>query len=177
MIAIVDRLTGFPEAINAVFPLTQVQTCVVHLLRNSLTYVSRKDLKTMAGALKSLYRAANAEVAEAALNAFEDGPWERKFPAIVGAWRRQRPQVNPFFAYPPEVRKMVYTTNQIEALNSKLRRAVRTRGHFPSDDAALKLIWLQLREVTKDWKMPSREWQVARAQFTRLFGDRFDRMN
>ncbi len=126
-------------------------------------------------ALKEIYRATDAEAAAIALNDFEEGPWGRKFPAITAAWRRQWTQVIPFFAYQPEVRRMIYTTNQIEALNnSKIRRSVRACGHFPSDEAAMKLVWLQLREVTKDWKMPAREWHSARAQFALMFGDRFE---
>ncbi|MEO7774187.1 MAG: IS256 family transposase [Steroidobacteraceae bacterium] len=177
LIAVVDGLKGFPDAINAVFPLTQIQTCIVHLLRNSLEYAGWKDRKYVATALKSIYRAADANAAAIALNEFEEGSWGRKFPAITAAWRRVWTQVIPFFAYPPEVRKMIYTTNQIEALNSKIRRSVRARGHFPSDEAAMKLIWLQLREVTKDWKMPAREWHAARAQFALLFADRFEMFN
>ena len=128
-------------------------------------------------ALKQIYRAPDADAAAVALNEFEQGPWGRKFPAITAAWRRVWTQVIPFFAYPPEVRRMIYTTNQIEALNSKIRRSVRARGHFPSDEAAMKLIWLQLREVTKDWKMAAREWHAARSQFALLFGDRFETFN
>ena len=174
LIAIVDGLKGFPDAINAVFPDTQIQTCIVHLIRNSLDYAGWKDRKALASALKDIYRAIDADAAEAVLNAFAEGPWGRKFPAITAAWRRQWMQVIPFFAFPSEVRRMIYTTNQIEALNSKLRRSFRARGHFPSDDAATKLIWLQLREVSKDWKMPAREWHSARAQLSLLFGERFD---
>jgi putative transposase len=174
LIAVVDGLKGFPDAINAVFPQTQVQGCIVHQLRNSMEYAGWKDRKPVATALKNVYRAADADAAAIALTEFEEGPWGRKYPAITAAWRRNWTQVIPFFAYPPEVRKMIYTTNAIEALNSKIRRSVRARGHFPSDEAAMKLIWLQLREVTKDWKMPAREWHAARAQFALLFGDRFE---
>jgi putative transposase len=174
LIAVVDGLKGFPDAINAVFPETQIQTCIVHLLRNSMDYAGWKDRKPVATALKEVYRAADAQAAAAALAEFEEGPWGRKYPAITAAWRRNWEQVIPFLAYPPEVRRMIYTTNAIESLNSTLRRSVRARGHFPSDEAALKLIWLQLREVTKNWKMPAREWHAAKAQFALLFGDRFE---
>ena len=174
LIAVVDGLKGFPDAINAVFPQTQIQTCIVHLLRNSMDYAGWKDRKPVSTALKNVYRAADADAAASALAEFEEGPWGRKYPAITAAWRRVWTQVIPFFAYPPEVRRMIYTTNAIEALNSKIRRSVRARGHFPSDEAAMKLIWLQLREITKDWKMPAREWHAARAQFALLFGDRFE---
>jgi putative transposase len=173
LIAIVDGLKGFPEAINAVFPETQIQTCIVHLIRNSLDFCSWKDRKPVAKELKSIYQAEDAEAAAVALKEFEDGPWGQKFAAIGAAWHRHWTHVIPFYAYPREVRKMIYTTNAIESLNSVLRRAVRTRGHFPSDEAATKLIWLRLRELTKKWKMPAREWSAAKAQFAVVFGDRF----
>jgi putative transposase len=174
LIAIVDGLKGFPEAINAVFAETQIQTCIVHLIRNSLDFCSWKDRKPVAQELKTIYRAADAQAAAVALQEFEDGPWGKKFAAITAMWRRHWVHVIPFFAYPPEVRKMIYTTNSIESLNAKLRRSVRIRGHFPNDEAAMKLIWLQLREITKNWKMPPREWSAAKAQFAVVFGDRFE---
>jgi putative transposase len=174
LIAIVDGLKGFPEAINAVFPETQIQTCIVHLIRNSLGFCSWKDRKPVAKELKTIYRAEDAEAAAAALKEFEEGPFGQKFAAITAMWRRNWAYVIPFFAYPQEVRKMIYTTNAIESLNAKLRRSVRIRGHFPSDEAAMKLIWLQLREITKNWKMPPREWSAAKAQFAVVFGDRFE---
>ena len=149
LIAIVDGLKGFPEAINAVFPETQIQTCIVHLTRNSLDFCSWKDRKPVARELKNIYRAEDADAAAVALKEFEEGPWGQRYAAIGAAWRRQWTHVIPFFAYPQEVRKMIYTTNAIESLNSTLRRAVRARGHFPSDEAATKLIWLRLRELTK----------------------------
>jgi len=173
LIAVVDGLKGFPEAINSVFPETQIQTCIVHLIRNSLDFCSWKDRKPVAKELKKIYRAEDAQAAAAALQEFEDGPWGQKFVAIGTAWRRHWTHVIPFFAYPQEVRKMIYTTNAIESLNSTLRRAVRARGHFPSDEAATKLIWLRLRELIKKWKMPAREWSAAKAQFAVVFGDRF----
>jgi len=174
LIAVVDGLKGFPEAINAVFAETQIQTCIVHLIRNSLDFCSWKDRKPVAQELKTIYRAEDAQAAAAALQEFEDGPWGKKFAAITAMWRRHWAHVIPFFAYPPEVRKMIYTTNSIESLNAKLRRSVRIRGHFPNDEAAMKLIWLQLREITKNWKMPPREWAAAKAQFAVVFGDRFE---
>jgi len=174
LIAVVDGLKGFPDAINAVFPQAQIQTCIVHLLRNSMDYAGWKDRKPIAMALKAVYRAVDAEAAASALTEFEEGSWGRKYPAITAAWRRNWSEVIPFFAFPQEVRRIVYTTNAIESLNSTIRRSVRTRGHFPSEEAAIKLIWLQLREVTKDWKMPAREWHAAKAQFALLFADRFE---
>jgi putative transposase len=173
LIAVVDGLKGFPEAINAACPQTQVQTCIVHLLRTSLAFVSYADRREVVAALKPIYTAATAEAALEALDAFEAGPWGRKYPAIAPAWRRQWAQVIPFFAYPPEVRRIIYTTNAIESLNSKLRSAVRGRGHFPSDEAAIKLLYLVLRQVSQGWKMPQREWTAATTQFAILFGDRF----
>jgi putative transposase len=174
LIAVVDGLKGFPEAINAVFAETQIQTCIVHLIRNSLDFCSWKERKAVAQELKTIYRAEDAQAAAAALQEFEDGPWGKRFAAITAMWRRHWAQVIPFFAYPPEVRKMIYTTNAIESLNAKLRRSVRIRGHFPNDEAAMKLIWLQLREITKNWKMPPREWAAAKAQFAVVFGNRFE---
>jgi len=173
LIAVVDGLNGFPDAINAVFPQTQVQTCIVHLLRHALSFASWKDRRELAAALRPIYTAVNAAVAADALDAFADGPWGRKYPAIAPAWRRQWQQVIPFFAYPPDVRRIIYTTNAIESLNSKLRTAVRSRGHFPNDEAATKLLFLVLRQVSREWKMPPREWAAARTQFAVMFGDRF----
>jgi putative transposase len=173
LIAVVDGLKGFPDAILAVFPETTVQTCIVHLLRLSLDFVSYKDRKAVATALKDIYRAIDATTAEAALTAFETGEWGRKYPAIGQSWRRAWGEVIPFYAFPAEVRRILYTTNAIEALNSKLRRAVRARGHFPTDEAALKLLFLVLNRAEKEWTMPAREWCMAKAQFAVLFGERF----
>ena len=173
MLAVVDGLKGFPEAITAVFPEAVVQTCIVHLLRNSMDFVSWKDRKPLASALKGIYRAVDAKAAEAALTAFEDSEWGRRYPAIGQSWRRAWSEVIPIFAFPDEVRRIVYTTNAIEALNAQLRRAVRARGHFPSDDAATKLLYLILNRSEKEWKMPPREWSMAKAQFAVLFGERF----
>lgn len=173
MLAVVDGLKGFPDAITAVFPQAVVQTCIVHLLRNSMDFVSWKDRKPLAAALKSIYRAVDAKAAEEALSAFEAGEWGLRYPAIGQSWRRVWTEVIPFFAFPDEVRRIIYTTNAIEALNSKLRRAVRARGHFPSDDAATKLLYLILNRSEKEWKMPPREWTMAKAQFAVLFGERF----
>ncbi len=175
LVAVVDGLKGFPEAIAAVFPDATVQTCIVHLLRQSLAFVSYKDRKAVAAALKDIYRAMDAAAGEAALAAFEEGPWGRKYPAIGPGWRRAWGEVVPFYAFPAEVRRLLYTTNAIEALNSKLRRAVRARGHFPTDEAALKLLFLVLNRAEKEWRMPPGEWAMARAQFAVLFGERFTR--
>lgn len=173
LIAVVDGLKGFPEAINAVFPETIVQTCIVHLIRNSMSFASWKDRKLIAQALRSVYRAETPEAGLAALEAFEEGHWGRKHPAIAQSWRRHWAQVIPFFAFPEGVRRIIYTTNAIEALNSKIRRAVRTRGHFPGDDAAMKLLYLVLNHAADEWKRPPREWGEAKSQFAVIFGERF----
>ncbi|WP_229710738.1 IS256 family transposase, partial [Novosphingobium indicum] len=165
LIAVVDGLKGFPDAINAVFPQTVVQTCIVHLIRNSMGFASWKDRKAIAASLRSIYRAENAETGLAALEAFEAGPWGQKYPAIPQSWRRHWEQVIPFFAFSAPIRRMIYTTNAIEALNSKLRRAVRTRGHFPGDEAAMKLLYLVLNHAAEEWKRPPREWFEAKTQF------------
>jgi putative transposase len=173
LIALVDGLKGFPEAITAVFPQAQVQTCVVHLIRHSLAFVSYKDRRAVAATLKQIYKAKDADAGKAALEDFSEGHWGKKYPAIAQSWRRNWSEVTPFFAFPDEVRRIIYTTNVIESLNAKLRRAVRTRGHFPTDDSALKLLFLVLNLATKEWKMPPREWCMAKAQFAILFEDRF----
>ena len=173
LIAVVDGLKGFPEAINAAFPQTLVQTCIVHLLRNALAYVSWQDRKHVVAALKPIYKAPTADAALVALDEFAAGPWGKKYPAIAPIWRRQWEQVIPFFAFPEEVRKIIYTTNAIESLNSTLRTAIRSRGHFPNDEAAMKLLYLALRGVSRKWKNAQREWTAAMTQFAMMFGDRF----
>ena len=173
LIAVVDGLKGFPEAINAAFPQTLVQTCIVHLLRNALAYVSWQDRRQVVAALKPIYQAPTADAARLALDAFEAGPRGRKYAAIAPLWRRQWDQVIPFFAFPAEVRRIIYTTNAIESLNSTLRTAVRSRRHFPTDEAAIKLLYLVLRRVSKDWKMAQREWTAAITHFAIMFGERF----
>ena len=173
LVAVVDGLKGFPEAINATFPETVVQTCIVHLLRHCMNFASWKDRKHVARALKAVYRAGDAEAGLAALAEFEAGPWGEKYPAIAQSWRRNWDHVIPFFAFPEAVRRMIYTTNAIESLNAKIRRAVRTRGHFPSDDAATKLLYLVLNHAAQAWKRPPREWTEAKTQFAIIFGERF----
>ena len=173
LIAVTDGLKGMPEALGAVFPRTTLQTCIVHLIRNSLDYASWKERKPLAAALRPIYAAATAEEALAALDAFEEGEWGRKFPTVVAAWRRAWDRVIPFFAFPPEIRRLIYTTNAIESVNARLRKIIKTRGHFPSDDAASKLIWLALRNITADWGRPAHHWKEAMAQFAILYDDRF----
>ena len=173
LIAVVDGLKGFPEAINAVFPQTVIQTCIVHLIRHSLEFVSWKDRKLVVPALKAIYRAKNAEAGLKALAEFEASFWGQRYPAIAQSWQRNWEHVVPFFAYPESVRRIIYTTNAIEALNAKLRRAVRARGHFPNDDAAMKLLYLVLNNAADEWKRPPREWFEAKTQFAIVFGERF----
>ena len=173
LIAVTDGLKGIGEALAAVFPATTLQTCIVHLIRNSLDFASWKERKLLAAALRPIYTASSAEAAAAELEAFERGPWGRKFPTVVAAWRRAWDRVIPFFAFPPEVRRVIYTTNAIESIHARLRKIIKTRGHFPSDDAATKLIWLALRNITADWGRAAKEWREAMNQFAIAYGDRF----
>ncbi|MEW5891470.1 MAG: IS256 family transposase [Pseudomonadota bacterium] len=172
LIAVVDGLKGFAEAIQTVFPKTTVQTCIVHLIRAGLAYASWKDRKQVAVALRPIYTAPSAEAAAAALAAFEAGPWGKKYPPIAQAWRRAWEHVIPFFAFAPDVRRIIYTTNAIESLHMQLRKILKARGHFPSDDAATKLIWLALRNIMADWTRPPREWTAAMNQFAIAYPDR-----
>jgi putative transposase len=173
LIAVTDGLKGMAEALEAVYPATTLQTCIVHLIRNSLEYASWKERKSLAAALKPIYAAVNAEGAEAALDAFEASEWGERFPMVVAAWRRAWSKVIPFFAFPPEVRRVIYTTNAIESVNARLRKIIKTRGHFPSDEAATKLIWLALRNITADWSQAANNWKAAMKQFAVLYGDRY----
>ena len=173
LIAVTDGLTGMEQALGAAFPKTTLQTCIVHLIRNSLDYASWKDRKPLAAALRPIYTASSAEAAVAALDAFEAGEWGRKFPTVVSAWRRAWDRVIPFFAFPPAVRRVIYTTNAIESVNARVRKIIKTRGHFPNDEAAIKLIWLALRNITADWNMPVHHWKDAMNQFAILYEDRF----
>ena len=173
LIAVTDGLKGIPQALGAVFPATTLQTCIVHLIRNSLDYASWKDRKALAAALKPVYTAVNADSAAQALDEFEAGPWGQRFPNIVATWRRAWDRVIPFFAFPPAVRKLIYTTNAIESLHSQLRKIIKTRGHFPNDDAATKLIWLALRNISANHGRSVREWREAMNQFAILYEERF----
>jgi len=175
LIAVTDGLKGMPEALATVFPATTLQTCIVHLIRNSLAYANWKERKPLASALKPIYTAVSAEAAEAELNAFAEGPWGQKFPTVVVAWRNAWDRVIPFFAFPPAVRKVIYTTNAIESVNAQLRKIIKTRGHFPNDEAATKLIWLALRNITASWSRSAHDWKTAMNQFAILYADRFVR--
>ena len=173
LIAVTDGLKGMGEALGVVYPATTLQTCIVHLMRNSLNYASWKDRKALAAAIRPIYTAPSAEAAEVELDAFEHGPWGQRFPTVVASWRRAWSNVIPFFAFPPEVRRVIYTTNAIESVNARLRKIIKTRGHFPSDDAAAKLIWLALRDITTDWGRAANSWKTAMNQFAILYEDRF----
>lgn len=171
-ITVVDGLKGFPQAINAVFPEAQVQTCIVHMIRHSLNFCSYRDRREVAKDLKQIYRAETVEMAAVRLDEFEE-KWGGKYPPIAQSWRRNWEQIIPFFAYPEAVRKIIYTTNAIESLNMSLRKIIKNRGHFPSDDAAAKLLYLALRNVAKKWTMPATTWKAALNQFAILFQNRF----
>lgn len=173
LIAVVDGLKGFPEAITGTFPDCVVQTCIVHLIRYSMQFASWKERKALAQALRPIYAAVSAEAAAAELEAFERGPWGEKYPAVTASWRRRWSEVIPFFAFSPEVRRIIYTTNAIESLHSQVRKAIRNKGHFPSDEAATKLIYLALQNIAAKWKRPPKEWHAAKAQLAIQFGERF----
>lgn len=174
LIAVTDGLKGMPEALATVFPATTLQTCIVHLIRNSLDYASWKDRKALAAAIKPIYTALSAEAAWAELEAFAQGLWGQKFPTVAAAWQRAWDRVIPFFAFPPAVRRVIYTTNAIESINARLRKIIKTRGHFPSDEAATKLIWLALRNITADWGRAAKDWKEAMNQFAILYAERFE---
>src|SRR3954447_6007812 len=161
LIAVTDGLKGMAEALGAVYPATTLQTCIVHLIRNSLDFANWKERKPLAAALRAIYTAPSAEAAGAALEAFERGPWGVKFPTVVASWRRAWAHVIPFFAFPPEVRRVIYTTNALESVHAQLRKIIKTRGHFPNDDAATKLIWLALRNITAKWERGAPSWRTA----------------
>ena len=169
-IACVDGLKGFPEAIESVFPKTQVQLCIVHMVRNSLRYVPWKERKQVSSDLKAIYRASTVEQAEQALSDFE-GKWE-KYATIAKSWRANWQGIITFFAFPEDIRKAIYTTNAIESLNMSLRKVTKNRGSFPNDDAAVKLLYLALRNIIKKWTMPIRDWGKAINQFAIIFEGR-----
>jgi putative transposase len=171
-IACVDGLTGFPDAIAGVFPHSKVQLCVVHLVRNSLKYVSWKDKKELASDLREVYRATTTAEAERNLNLFSE-KWDGKYPSISAMWRRHWLNIITFFDYPPEIRKVIYTTNAIESLNMTVRKVIKNKRAFPSDDSMLKLVYLALRNIEKKWTMPIRDWGLAANRFNIEFGDRF----
>lgn len=170
-IACVDGLKGFPEAIETVFPKTEVQLCIVHLVRNCLKYVGYKERKAVADDLRKIYTASTREAAEQELDRFAE-KWDGKFASMAAMWRRNWERVAVFFAYPEEIRRVIYTTNAIESVNMSLRKIIRNRGSFPNDEAALKLIYLALENISEKWTMPIREWKAALNRFAIVFGER-----
>ena len=170
-IACVDGLKGFPDAIEAVYPNTQVQLCIVHQIRNSLRFVSWKERKAVAADLKTIYGAATLKQAEQALEQFAEA-WDKQHPSISKSWRDNWTRLSVFFDYPPQIRKVIYTTNAIESLNASLRQVTKTRRSFPNDDSVLKLLYLALHQIAKKWTMPLRDWKPAMTQFIIMYGDR-----
>ncbi len=175
LIAVTDGLKGMPEALEAVFPQTTLQTCIVHLIRHSLEYASWRDRKTLAAALKTIYGAPSEAAALTALEAFEASPLGQRFPTVSAAWRRAWTQVVPFFAFPPSIRRALYTTNALENVHRQLRKIIKTRGHFPNEDAATKLLWLAIRNITRQWATRQSGWPDVMNAFVILYGDRFTR--
>ncbi len=171
LIAAVDGLTGFPDAIASVFPRTEVQLCIVHMVRNSLRYVPWKNRKAVARDLKKIYSAATAEAAEQALSAFEE-KWSEQYPMAAKSWRDRWENVIPFFGYPEPIRKVIYTTNAIESLNAQLRKVTRKRGAFPTDDSVRKILYLAIQRASKKWTMPIRNWPEALNFFSIVFEGR-----
>jgi len=171
LICCVDGLTGFPDAIEAVFPQSQVQLCIVHMVRHSLKYVSWKERKTVAGGLKAIYSAATVEEAELKLEEFGE-QWDRRYPTISVSWRRHWNEIIPFFAFPPDIRRAIYTTNAIESLNRTMRKIIKNRQAFPTDEAILKILYLALNNASKKWTMPIRNWKPALNQFAIAFEGR-----
>lgn len=171
-IACVDGLTGFPDAIKAVYPKTQVQLCIVHMVRNSLRYVPHKDMKAVAADLKGIYHSVSVEAAKHALDEF-CAKWDEKYPSIGRSWRNKWDNIITLFDYPQEIRKIIYTTNAIESLNSVIRKAIRNRKIFPSDQSALKVVYLAIKQASRKWTMALHDWRAAMNRFAIQFDDRF----
>ena len=171
LIACIDGLKGFPEAIESVFPHTQVQLCIVHMVRNSLRFVSYKDRKMVVADLKDIYQALTEEEALSALKTFET-KWESRYPMIAKSWYTNWERLNTFFAYPQEIRRIIYTTNAIESMNSTLRKVTKNRGSFPNDDAGIKLLYMAIRNIVKKWTMPLQNWGSAINQMSIIFKGR-----
>ena len=171
LIACVDGLKGFPDAISSVFPQTHIQLCIIHMVRNSLKYVSWKDYKAVTSGLKTVYQAPTGESALMALDAFAK-VWDDKYPQISKSWRAHWENLNTLFSYPPDIRKAIYTTNAIESLNSVIRAAIKKRKVFPTDDSVRKVIYLAIKDASKKWSMPIQNWRLAMSRFIIEFGDR-----
>lgn len=173
LIACVDGLKGFPEAINSVYPQTHIQLCIIHMVRNSLKFVSWKDYKGVTAGLKAVYQSPTEEAALMALDAFANA-WDGKYPQISKSWRAHWENLNTFFGYPPDIRKAIYTTNAIESLNSVIRQAIKKRKVFPTDDSVRKVIYLAIQSASKKWSMPIQNWRLAMSRFIIEFGDRLN---
>ena len=171
LVACVDGLTGFPNAIQTVFPKTTVQLCIVHMVRNSVAFVSWQQRKQVCADLKAIYSAATESEAEFNLELFAE-KWDKQYPSISKSWRNHWQHIIPFFAFPPEIRKVIYTTNAIESMNSSLRKVIKSQQIFPSDDAAFKLVYLAMRNISKKWTMPIKDWKPALNRFAIMFEDR-----
>jgi putative transposase len=171
LIACCDGLTGFPEAIQAAFPKTTVQLCIVHMVRNSLRFVSYKDLKAVAADLKRIYTSLDEKQAATELLSFAS-KWDARYPMIAASWTRHWQEIIPFLQYPAFIKKAIYTTNIIEASNRQVRKVIKAKGSFPNDDAVYKIVYLALNNARKKWTMPIRDWAMALNQFFILFGDR-----
>ena len=170
-IACVDGLKGFPEAINAVYPDTKIQLCIVHLVRNSLRFVSWKDYKAVTADLKQVYQASTEAQALEALTALSQ-KWQEKYPLVAKCWEDNRANIATFFDYPADIRKAIYTTNAVESLNSVIRRVIKKRNVFPTDDSVFKVVWLAIKDASKKWTMPIQNWKQAMNRFMIEFGDR-----
>lgn len=171
LIACVDGLKGFPDAINSVYTQTHIQLCIIHMVRNSLKYVAWKDYKAVTGGLKAVYQAPTEAAAQMALGAFAE-EWDDKYPQISKSWRAHWENLNTFFGYPPDIRKAIYTTNAIESLNSVIRAAIKKRKVFPTDDSVRKVVYLAIQAASKKWSMPIQNWRLAMSRFIIELGDR-----
>ncbi|EFD3112373.1 IS256 family transposase [Escherichia coli] len=173
LIACVDGLKGFPDAINTVYPKARIQLCIVHMVRNSLRFVSWKDYKAVTRDLKAIYQAPTEEAGQQALEAFASA-WDSRYPQISRSWQANWPNLATFFAYPTDIRKVIYTTNAIESLNSVIRHAIKKRKVFPTDDSMKKVVWLAIQSASRKWTMPLKDWRMAMSRFIIEFGDRLD---
>ena len=173
LIACVDGLKGFPDAINTVYPKARIQLCIVHMVRNSLRFVSWKDYKAVTRDLKAIYQAPTEEAGQQALEAFA-AAWDNRYPQISRSWQDNWPNIATFFAYPTDIRKEIYTTNAIESLNSVIRHAIKKRKVFPTDDSVKKVVWLAIQSASQKWTMPLKDWRMAMSRFIIEFGDRLD---
>ncbi len=173
LIACVDGLKGFPDAINTVYPKARIQLCIVHMVRNSLRFVSWKDYKAVTRDLKAIYQAPTEEAGQQALEAFA-AVWDSRYPRISRSWQTNWPNLATFFAYPTDIRKVIYTTNAIESLNSVIRHAIKKRKVFPTDDSVKKVVWLAIQSASQKWTMPLKDWRMAMSRFIIEFGDRLD---